>query len=167
MNKKILGIFVAVLALAMFAVPVMAKPEGTQVQYQGWWTIDQTYPKILFCGKSDNTLIKSYVEGQIINLATMQIEFDFVQEGKVTTNPDNGKQVWHFKHVWTKVGDSDSGFEGSLNGKGTFISMGTYIFSLSGVLNGFGDCRGQKILLEFWLDSRIPAGGLEGILVAK
>ena len=36
-NKKILGIAVVFMAFAMFAVPVMAKQEGTEVTYYDFW----------------------------------------------------------------------------------------------------------------------------------
>ena len=167
MNKKILGIFVTVIALAMFAVPVMAEQTGTEVTYYPYYPMgSMTYPKILFCGESGNTLIKSYVEGVIYADEEMTTPlFEYVQEGKVTTNGKTWNQVWHFRHVWTKIDDPDSGFKGSLNGKGVYFGPGVFPpsdFAVSGVLNGFGECKGQKILLEFsW------SQGMTGILVTK
>ena len=166
MNKRILGIFVTVLALAMFAVPVMAKPTETEVTYIGQWTMDMIYPKIVLCGESGNSLVKSYVEGEIINLATMQHEFDYVQEGKVTTNGKTLIMEWHFKQLWTKVGDPDSGFKGTLNGKGSYLpgNMPPYTFDVSGVLNGFGELNGQKLIVEV---GAATGWTIKGILVTK
>ena len=166
MKKKIFGIFVAALALAMFAVPVMAKQAGTPVTYYSPEPpIGMTYPKILFCGDSGNNLIKSHYEATIFaDLAKTIPLFDFVQDGKVRTQ-STGDQVWHFKQVWTKIGDPASGFEGSLNGKGHYIGAGfpPSEFTVSGILNGFGEYSGQKLILEYsWSDMCIT-----GILVTK
>ena len=91
--------------------------------------------------------------------------FDFVQDGKVTTRSTH-EQVWHFQQVWTKIGDPNSGFKGSLNGKGYYIDSGVYPpseFTVSGILNGFGEYNGQKLYLEYsWSDFCI-----KGILVTK
>jgi hypothetical protein len=170
MKKKIFGIFVAALALAMlalFVVPVMAKQAGTEVTYYSLVPpTGMTYPKVLFCGDSGNNLIKSHYEGTIFADQTKTIPlFDFVQDGKVRTQ-STGDQVWHFKQVWTKIGDPDSGFEGSLNGKGYLIDPNAFPpseYTVSGILNGFGEYNGQKLVLEYsWSDFCIS-----GILVTK
>jgi len=163
MKKKILRIVVTVLALAMFAVPVMATPAGDEVTYyvlQEW----DTYHKILFCGESGNSLVKSDRGGYIMNEAKDTNLFVWNQFGSVTTS-HKGTQVWHLKQLWTVVGDETSGFKGSLNGKGAYVPLGIppYEFTISGVLNGFGDLQGQKLIVEFTSSDLKIAG----ILVTK
>jgi hypothetical protein len=177
MKKKILGIFVTVLALAMFAVPVMAKQEGTPVTYYDYWGplgfLEQTYDKIHVSGTgsdsavehshSSQSIVKSYLESEIYaDEGLTELLFYSVRHGKVTTDSRTLQQIWHFRYVWTCADDPESGFKGSLNGKGVYQGMGMgFDFSLSGVFNGFGEYKGQKILMQY-----STAEGHTGILVS-
>lgn len=164
MNKKILGVFVGLLVVIVFAVPALATSAGTSVTYYtgGLWA---TYPKIVFCGESGNSLVKSNRGGFIMNEAKDTNLFVWNQFGSVMTSSKDGTQVWHLKQLWTVVNDETSGFQGSLNGKGVYDSSNIppYDFTVSGVLTGFGDLQGQKLFVEY----ASSGGKITGILATK
>lgn len=136
--------------------------------------LEQTYPQIVISGagsdsaiehsSSSQSLVKSYLESEIYADEEMtELLFYSVRHGKVTTDSTTLKQIWHFRYVWTCATDPESGFKGSLNGEGVYQGMGMgFVFSVSGVFNGFGEYKGQKILMEY-----SPAKGHTGILITK
>ncbi|MFC1487981.1 hypothetical protein ACFLRN_09900 [Thermoproteota archaeon] len=162
MNKKILGIFIAVLAVALFTLPVMAKPTDAPVSYDikqtGMDPVDWN-----FVGKDHSEpmtgsvfIVKESVRRGIINVTgTETIVFNYVQTGSMKYNINTGKQVWRLKHVWTST-TVDGGFKGTLNGEAGRDSQ----FIVSGNLLGFGDLNGQKLIVEFSADTRLITGTL-------
>jgi hypothetical protein len=81
--------------------------------------------------------------------------FTFTQVGSAIMNWKQGKTEWHFYHVWTSTTD-DGGFRGKLNGDAFTVAngglgMGWYV--VSGVLQGYGDFKGQKLVINM---ARVP-----------
>jgi hypothetical protein len=150
MKKKIFGIFVAALALAMFAIPVMAKTE-TPIQYYKWVeNIESTEWRWVapdrMGGESIIMMVTESIRtGSIYDGTDTSGEklFTFTQNGFNMVNMKQGKQEWHFDVEWTST-TVDGGFKGRLNGEG----IGGPQFRVQGVLQGFGEFKGQKLTIE-------------------
>ena len=146
MKKKILGVLVGLLVLATFAVPVMAKTE-TPVTYTKvctGMTVDWMY-----AGKSGIFhVLRSEQAGVVYegdqNLGDPSLaSFTYTMIGKMMANPYEEKQIWHFDAVWTST-TVNGGFKGKLNGQAGADSL----FTVQGVLQGFGELKGQKLVVE-------------------
>lgn len=147
MNKKTLFVFVGLLAIAIFAVPVSAKPTQTPITYfkETDYVIstEWRYP-----GESHIFLVTESIRGGSIYEGTDNTGpklFDFIQIGKMMSNPIAGKQVWYFDVVYTST-SVNGGFEGVLNGQAN--SSNPNMFTVHGILQGFGDLKGQKLVVE-------------------
>ena len=151
MKKKVLGITITLLAVAMLIAPVLAEPtKGLKVpatlvaapQVGGappekqWMTnggIGQTrgkqndyYPIILTIGSDVYTNGYSYNFGNsVFNSKTMVLNF-------------RGYAVWTFEGI--------GGFEGNLEMK---LSAIDGYYSIHGVLRGFEDFEGQTLMLSY------------------
>ena len=146
MNKKVLGIFVSLLVMAMFAVPVMAKPTETEVTYTKK-RIGAMAMEWRMAGKSPIFhVVRSEQSGFVYEGAEAVGDpvFSYTAIGKMHSNPSSLKQIWHFDYMWTSIADADSGYKGRLNGQ----AIGGPYFIVSGVMQGFGDFKGQKLVVE-------------------
>jgi hypothetical protein len=145
MKKKILGILASLLIVTMFMVPVLAKPTKTPVTY--FRVVDAMEPVVWrFAGESHVFIVVESVRSGSIYEGTDDEGaklFTFTQEGKMKANMGQGKQVWHFDQVWTST-TVDGGFKGRLNG----YAGGDGLYEVTGVLQGFGDLKGQKLVIE-------------------
>lgn len=147
MKKRVFGVFFSLVVVAMFIVPAIAKPTGTEITYtkqlEGPMVVDWRYAgesTVFHVSRSEQS---GYVyEG---DEAVGDPVFSYTAIGKMHTIPDpSTKQIWHFDYVWTCIGDEDSGFKGRLNGQ----AMENDMFVVSGVLQGFGTLKGQKLVVE-------------------
>jgi hypothetical protein len=151
MNKKVLAIPIALVFAAMLVIPVMAEPTkglkvpaslipGPQVggapPEKHWDTnggISQArgkevdyYPITLTIGNDVYTDGYSYNYGnQMLNLKTMMLN-------------NRGLAIWTFEGI--------GGFEGNLEMK---LSAIDGYYSIHGVLFGFGDFEGYKLMLSY------------------
>ncbi len=145
MNKKILGVFVALFVLAMFAVPVIAKPTITPIEY--FREVEEVVNTIgRPSGESSvYVIIESIRIGSIYegtdNTGTKL--FTFTQWGSCMMDMKQGKSVWHFYTIWVST-TVDGGFKGKLNG----LNPLTGAYTVSGVLNGYGEFIGQKLTIQ-------------------
>jgi len=148
-NKKILGIFVTVLALVIFAVPVMAKPTQTPIEY--FKEVEEVISVVGgTAGESDVYHIKvSERRGSIYEGTdnTGEKLFTFTQWGSCTMNRKQGRAEWHVYMIWVST-TADGGFKGKLNG----INPVSSVYTVSGVLNGYGELEGQKLTIEMTRD---------------
>ena len=145
MKKKMLGILASLLIVTMFVVPVLAKPTKTPVTY--FRVVDAMEPVVWrFAGESHVFIVVESVrsgsiyEGPDDEGAKL---FTFTQVGKMKANTGQGKQVWHFDQVWTST-TVDGGFKGRLNG----YAGADGLYTVTGVLQGFGDLKGQELVIE-------------------
>jgi len=157
MNKKILGIFVSLLVVTMFTVPAIAKPTEIEVTYTkkriGPMVVEwKDAGPIFHVVKSEQSGV-IYEGDQDLGDPTLA-SFTFTAIGKMHNNPSSLKQVWHFDYVWTSVDDPDSGFKGRLNGYAGDDSL----FTVQGVLQGFGELKGQKLVVEAERQAPTSAG---------
>lgn len=151
MNRKLLTILIAIVFAAMLVIPVMAEPTkglkvaaslipGPQVggapPEKHWETnggIGQArgrevdyYPITLTIGNDVYTDGYSYNYGnQMLNLNTMILN-------------NRGFAIWTFEGI--------GGFEGNLEMK---LSVIDGYYSIHGVLFGFGDFEGYKLMLSY------------------
>ena len=146
MKKKFLGVLVSLIVISMFTVPAFAKPTETEITY----TKKRVGPMALewmMAGKSHIFhVVKSEQSGFIYvgDEAVGDPVFEYTAIGKMHTNSKSGIQPWHFDYVWTSIAKPDSGFEGRLNG----LAIGNSMFIVSGILHGFGDFEGEKLVVE-------------------
>jgi len=156
MKKKILGTALVLTFLAILVIPVMAKSTETPVTY----TKQRVGPMVVewrMAGKSPIFhVVRSEQSGLVYegDEAVGVPMFSYTAIGKMHTIPASGKQIWHFDYVWTSIDDVDSGFEGRLNGQ----AVGNPLFTVSGILNGFGDFKGEKLVVEAERQSPSSAG---------
>jgi hypothetical protein len=147
MKKKILFVFVSLLTLAIFALPVMAaQPTETSITYfkqtESVLSTDWRY-----AGESNIFIVTESIRtGSIYQGSSSGPKlFDFYQIGKMKANPAVGKQVWHFDVIYTSI-TGDGGFEGMLNGQAD--SSNPNMYTVHGVLQGFGTLKGQRLVVE-------------------
>jgi hypothetical protein len=159
MKKKILGVFVGLLVLATFAVPVMAKTE-TPIHYYKWvevvvstewrWVApDRMGGESIIMMVTESTRTGSIYDGTDTSGTKL---FTFTQTGNNMVNMKQGLQRWHFDVEWIST-TVDGGFKGRLNGEG----IGGPQFRVQGVLQGFGEFEGQKLTIEEIRDPPPPA----------
>jgi hypothetical protein len=156
MNKKILGIFVSLLVVAMLATPVMAEPtKGQKVAaelypqalpyYEGIpeknWTTNggitqerggQTdyYPIDLKIGSA------LYTDGYSTNIN------DVVSNSKTSVVNIRSDTVWTFAGI--------GGFAGNIEMKLWFVEgMPMPYYSIHTLMHGFGDFEGQTLMLSY------------------
>jgi hypothetical protein len=157
MKKKILMITVTLLAISIFAFPLTYATQPTVKSIEYFRNVENRISTDWrFSGKSQFMVIVkesvrtgSIYEGTDVSGTKL---FDFTQWGSCEQNYKLGKAQWHFYMDWIK--DSDSGFRGKLNGDAsgsTYMEMETY--TVSGVLQGYGEFKGQKLMIEM---VRIP-----------
>lgn len=145
MNKKILGLLVSLVAIAMLSVPALAKTSETQVTYTkvriGPMAVEyKNAGPIFHVTKSEQSGV--IYEGNIEDPTLAS--FTYTAIGKMHSNPASLRAIWHFDYVWTSVTDANSGFKGRLNG----YAPGTPFFVVQGVLQGFGNFKGQQLVVK-------------------
>ncbi len=146
MNKKIFGLLVGLLVLVMLSVPVLAKTSETEITYTkvrvGPMAVEWKQAGPIF------HVVKSEQSG-VIYLGDQDLgdpelaSFTYTATGKMHNNPAILRQVWHFDYVWTSIAVADSGFKGRLNGD----AVGNGLFTIQGILQGFGEFKGQKLVV--------------------
>ena len=146
MKKKILGIFAGFLVLAMLTGPVIAKPTQTPIEY--FREVENVISVIGgTAGKSSVYHIKvSERTGSIYEGTdnTGEKLFTFTQWGSCMMRMgEQSKSVWHIDMIWEST-TADGGFKGKLNG----LNPLTGAYTVSGVLNGYGEFNGQKLTIE-------------------
>jgi hypothetical protein len=157
MNKKILRVFICLMTIAIFVVPLTHAVQPTETSIEYFRHVEDTVSVEWNLRGNFMAIIKvSERSGSIYNGTDMFGDklFNFTQWGSAEQNYKLGKAQWHFYMVWIKPTDADSGFRGELNGDAsgsTFMEMETY--TVSGVLQGFGEFKGQKLMIEM---VRIP-----------
>jgi hypothetical protein len=154
MKNKILAIFVGFLVISMFAIPVMAAPTTENIEYFRKVEISDPYSGRMSGESHVYVLHESVRHGSIYvdgDDTTGTKIFTFTQWGKLMMYFKQGKAIWKFYMVWTSTSDPDSGFKGKLNGDAVAPLYGWY--TVSGVLQGYGDLQGQKLIVEM---ARIP-----------
>jgi len=152
MKKKILMLTVTLLAISIFAFPVIHATQPTVTSIEYFRNVENTISvDWRFSGKSQFMVIVkesvrtgSIYEGTDVSGTKL---FEFTQWGSCEQNYKLGKAQWHFYVDWIK--DSDSGFRGKLNGD-TFGStmMELESYTVSGVLQGYGEFKGEKLIVE-------------------
>ena len=159
MNKKLV-VFVGLLVITLLTIPVMAKkPVAEEITYFRKVEVTvNTEGHGTGSGNSNYVVTNSTRTGSIYDGTdvTGTKIFDFTQYGSCQMNLIQGYANWHFTHVWTIPGDPDSGFKGRLNGKAASTAnggLGYGWYEVSGVLHGFGECIGQKLVIQM---ARIP-----------
>ena len=167
MRKKIIMLIITLLAIVMFAVPLAqaAKPTETPITY---FREVETVISMEggMSGESHMYIVKESIRiGSIYegtdNTGTKL--FTFTQWGSAMMNWKQGKTIWHFYMVWTST-TADGGFKGKLNGDAFTPTMGWY--TVSGVLQGYGEFEGQKLVVEM---ARTPPNDalITGVLITN
>jgi hypothetical protein len=154
MNKKVLGIAVALLLAAMFVAPVFAKTRvavtATQMGGGGSggesWTVDHGI--FQFRGLEGAGTVTLYIPGKVPLTGTSSSEINgkttFTQE---PPDPD-AEALIHLKMKWTFTGEGTTGtFEGQMQRKGIGVPVITYMEAHM-VLQGTGDFKGQTLMLS-------------------
>jgi len=155
MNKRIFGVFFSLVVVAMFIVPVMAKTE-TEVTY----TKERVGPmKIEHLSSGESHvfhILRSEQSGFIYegDEPVGDPVYSFTAVGKNMINRKQDIQIWHFDYVWTSTEDENSGFKGRLNGNAGADSL----FTVQGVLQGFGELKGQKLVVKAERQTPMSAG---------
>ena len=148
MNKKILFVFVGLLALCFFSLPVIAtQPTETPITYFKK-TDNVISTEWRYAGESHIFIVMESIRtGSIYQGSSSSGPklFDFHQVGKMMANPVAEKQVWHFEVIYTSTTE-DGGFKGMLNGQAD--SSNPNMYTVHGVLQGFGALKGQKLVVE-------------------
>jgi hypothetical protein len=173
LNKKILGLAVALMALAMLAAPVMAKPatkiEGVTMTAAVIQTVNPGYPRLV-----DHTI--SHSKGTSTGTVTLNIpissgplvltgdyDSEWIGRGKISEDPAETEVLIMGKVVLTFTGGT---FEGVIQRKiiGFPPDPPTIIpyFEDYLVLHGTGDFRGQTLKLSF---AGTPPVIDEGVLI--
>jgi hypothetical protein len=153
LNKKVLGIAVALLLAAMFVAPVFAKRKvavtatqmgGGSSGGEGWLVDDGIFQ---FRGAEGAGVVTLYIPGQDPLSGTSSSEIN----GKITFThevppPDlDALGIMHLKMVWTFEGKGT--FEGQMQRKGIGVPVITYMEAHM-VLQGTGDFEGQTLILS-------------------
>ena len=154
MNRKILGIAIALLLAAMFVAPVFAKTKiaVTATQMGGGGSggesrmVDHGIRQ--FRGMEGTGVVTLYIPGQAPLVGTSSS----VINGKITFTqepPDpDAEGLIHLKMVWTFTGEGTTGtFEGQMQRKGIGVPIISYIEAHM-VLQGTGDFKGQTLRLS-------------------
>jgi len=151
LNKKILGIALAVFFLAMLTIPVMAAPAtkiGVTVTAATTPVPNPGFPHMV----SDNTILHS--KGTSTGTVTLNIPGkdpivgDWAGEfgANVNLKKEPTEAVIRGKLVWTFTGEGTTGtFEGIVQ---RLIIGGSY-FEDNVVLQGTGDFKGQTLKLSY------------------
>ena len=154
MNKKVIGIAVALLLAAMFVAPVFAKRKvavtATQIAgggsgEEGWLVDHGIYQFREWEGAGMVTL---YIPGQapLVGASSSEIngKTTFTQE---PPDPD-AEGLIHLKMKWTFTGEGTTGtFEGQMQRKGIGVPVISYMEAHM-VLQGTGDFEGQTLRLS-------------------
>jgi hypothetical protein len=150
-NKKVLGIAVALLLVAMFVAPVFAKRKVavTATQMGGGSSggesrlVDDGI--LQFRGAEGAGVVTLYIPGQPPLTGTSSSEIN----GKITFTqepPDpDAEGVIHLKMKWTFEGKGT--FEGQMQRKGIGVPVISYMEAHM-VLQGTGDFKGQTLILS-------------------
>jgi hypothetical protein len=172
MNKKILMLTITLLAVAMFAFPLTHAVQPTETPVEYFKNVENVISMDWrFSGNSQfMVIVKESVRTGTIYEGTDTSGtklFNFTQWGSCEQNYKLGKAQWHFYMDWIKFTDADSGFRGKLNGDAfgsTIMELESY--TVSGVLQGYGEFKGQKLIVEM---ARTPpnAAQIKGVKITN
>ena len=154
MNKKVLGIAVALLLVAMFVAPVFAKRKVAVTATQMGVGSSGGESRLVddgilqFRGAEGAGVVTLYIPGQTPLTGTSSSEIN----GKITFTqepPDpEAEGLIHLKMKWTFTGEGTTGtFEGQMQRKGIGVPVITYMEAHM-VLQGTGDFKGQTLMLS-------------------
>jgi hypothetical protein len=163
MNKKVLMMLIALLAVAMFGAPVMADPTNGQKVPAQMITIGAGPVVPGEYRMTSGGILQVRGEQEVIyNILSIGSETHNIYSSNVldgTLNFKTGLIIHHYDAVWYIPDEnSDSGFSGNVEAKiydydfvsGTFSWM-----TIHSVTQGFGDFEGQTLMLSY----EGPAGG--------
>ncbi len=162
MNRKVLVIFVALMAVAMLATPVLAaSPNKTPVTASNLATLGSEYDPLTFRWITDGNIshiVYMKLWGTLhINVEGEVIDVDWVDILSGTYNMKTLEGVWKWDEVWT-LPNGDT-FEGTAHVKmagGTLITYKEFYSHI--ILHGTGVYEGQILSLEMVRPSRsVPA----------
>jgi hypothetical protein len=169
-NKKVLGIAVALLLAAMFVAPVFAKRKVavTATQMGGGasggesWMADDGI--LQFRGATGAGMVTLNIPGQTPLVGASSSEIS----GKITFTqepPDpEAEGLIHLKMKWTFTGEGTTGtFEGQMQRKGIGVPVISYLEAHM-VLQGTGDFEGQTLILSY---AGPPPLNWEGFLITS
>ena len=158
MNKKVLVIAVALMAVAMLATPVKAKTKTEIYAVQSGGVDFTTADKILatpngrmhfFWGvEGTGVSCTLYEADQVTVIDTFATSSVFDIKGKDSTSAGflNGVLVAHVKMLWESNTYEDSGFEGVAQWRADDVTP--HVITIKGVYQGFGHYAGQTLQLE-------------------
>ena len=172
MNKKILGLAVALMALAMLAAPVMAKP-ATKIEKVTLTAATTTVPNPGYPRMSSHDTI-SHGRGTSSGPCNLAIPghplpegtwySEWVSRAKISQDPAETEVLIASKVVLTFTGEGTTGtFEGVIQRKIIgFPPTGSSYFEDHMVLHGTGDFQGQTLKLSY---EGTPPVNNEGYLI--
>jgi hypothetical protein len=176
-NRKLLGIAITILAIAMLATPVFAASGGQKVDAS---------IKTIGSEKIEYTDVHysagpNYVKGDIMQYSGIQVYYNILTiDGiqhyiysyntiDVNVNPKEAMAISHADAIWyvTQIAKAkqvtDSGFAGTV----TYTSYGyttptTMVLKVHAVAHGFGEFEGQTLVLSY---EGAPSGDWTGICI--
>jgi hypothetical protein len=162
LKKKILIMAFALMFVAMLATPVLAaKPTYPDIMYTKVRVGSMALVRMMIpTGESHIWQILRteqsglIYEGNVTGVADPgDPAYNYTAIGKMMYNRKQSRQVWHFDYVWTVIGDENSGFKGRVNGQ----AIDSTRFIVTGILQGFGALKGQKLVVE--VERMLPYAG--------
>lgn len=181
MNKRILGIAVAVLAIALLmictAMPVMAKTTTEVYVRQMGGTnfanarhLETPNGRIAFYwGGAGSGACTLYMDDKttVIDTFVTSSEVDFKGKDSTSLGVLNGVLVGKLKMLWASNTHADSGFEGVAQWRSADETP--HVVTVSAVYQGFGFYQGQLLQLEGVFappSAPLPGQTLTGTLLA-